>query len=72
MATEVKHYSGWRPRSMRQGKSKHESDRGTKRSRLGNARDRALYKSPRAQRSNPEAYARLCRVADGLNGRKGV
>lgn len=52
---------------MRQGRSRHEVDRGTKRSSLGNRRDRALYKHCK----NPAntRYIELCAVADNLNGR---
>jgi hypothetical protein len=56
-------YSGWKPRSMRMGKSRHESDRVAKRGRLGNRHDRALYKSAKGHETNPTRYAQLCRVA---------
>lgn len=67
---EIAPYMGWRPRSMRFGNSRHEGERGAKRERLGNAQDRALYKSAHAPRTNPARYAQLCSIADGLNGRK--
>lgn len=63
-------YSGWRPRSMRLGKNRSEtSDRSAKRSRLGNARDRFLYKSVGGKWSNPSLYKKLCQRVDGLHGK---
>lgn len=71
MAVEVPHYSGWRPRSMRVGRSTSDSNRGSKRSRLSKAKaDRVLYCHPKAHKLNPERYAKLCEIADGLNGRR--
>jgi hypothetical protein len=57
---EIPPYSGWKPRAMRRGNSKHESDRGTKRSRLGNRLDRAFYKSCKSHKRNPDRWMKIC------------
>lgn len=65
-------YTGWTPRSMRMGRNRSEtSDRSAKRSRLGNARDRFLYKSAKGWKSNPTRYGQLCVVANHLHGIRG-
>lgn len=51
---------------MKAGRAKHEGDRGSKRSRLGSAHDRALYRSAKGHKT--VRYAQLCKVADALNG----
>lgn len=64
-------YTGWRPRSMRLGRSSSERggmQRDAKRSRLGSADDRALYVNCKAHLSNPTRYMQLCKQADSLNG----
>lgn len=67
-------YTGWRPRSMRRkGKGKtvavgDANSRKAKRTRLGNAKQRYLYKSAKGHK-HPD-YSRLCRVADKLNGKR--
>jgi len=65
MAMKLVGYSGYRPRAMRQGRAKHEGDRGTKRARLGNARDRWIYKSAKGYKIQPR-YGELCHIADQL------
>ena len=69
---DVTDYSGWRPRSMRFGRGSSETgpQRETKRSRLGNATDRFIYTSARGHKNNPGQYARVCAMADLLNGNK--
>lgn len=69
MAVELPPYTGWRPFSLRAGRHRHEGDRGSKRSRLGNAADRALYKSAKGHKQAAR-YAELCKVADQLNGNR--
>lgn len=59
-------YSGWRPRSMRFSKSKHEAVRDAKRARIGKRADRALYRCCKAHKRDPENYARLCVRANRL------
>lgn len=59
-------YRGWRPYGMRVGRNNHEGDRGTKRSRLGNSRDRALYRT--CKNPSNARYVELCEKADDLNG----
>lgn len=67
---DVKPYTGWRPRAMREGRRSSEGSNGmqreAKRSRLGNAQDRAIYTSAKGYK-NPR-YAALCAIADGLHG----
>lgn len=65
--SEIPPYSGWRPRSMRFGKHRHEGERKAKREQLGNSRDRAIYKSAHGYK-NPR-WGVLCRIADLLNGK---
>lgn len=54
-------------KSASKGSSETGARRQQKRSRLGNAQDRALYKSTKASR-NPK-YGKLCERADRMNGR---
>lgn len=54
-------------KSLSKGSSETGARRQQKRSRLGNGKDRALYKSAKAAR-HPK-YGRLCARADALNGR---
>ena len=63
--TVIPPYTGWRPRSMRFGKSRHEGDRGSKRKRMGNREDRAIYTSAKGWK-HPR-YGILCALADSLN-----
>jgi hypothetical protein len=55
---------------MRLGRNKTEGERKTKRSRLGKAPDRALYKSCKGPwgPAGRAAYGRLCQKADALHG----
>lgn len=53
---------------MKVGKAKHEGDRGSKRSRIGKAKDRALYKSCKGHKIDPARFAKLSAKADALNG----
>jgi len=70
MAQIIPHYSGWRPRAMRAARRSSEGSKGmqreAKRSRLGNAQDRAIYKSAKGYK-NPR-YGDLCRRADDIHG----
>ena len=63
----IPHYSGWKPRSLRNSKASSETGekRGAKRSRLGNAKQRAIYIHAKAYK-HPE-YSTLCVRADKLN-----
>lgn len=70
MRGEIPHYTGWTPRSMRAGRNRHEPDRGSKRSRLGNSKDRKFYVSSKAHKIDPINYVRLCQKADNLNGNR--
>lgn len=69
--TTVAKYSGWRPRSLRLSKGSSEAEspgRRQKRSRLGNAQDRAIYTSAKGYKNSK--YPVLCARADQLNNRK--
>jgi len=57
----------WRPRNMRSNKASSDSSRNEKRSRLGNRRDRNLYKHAKGHKIDANRYAQLCKVADGMN-----
>lgn len=61
-------YTGWRPRSMRFGRHRHEPDRKAKRERLGKSADRALYKADfRALKKHATRYLQLCRLVDSIH-----
>ena len=65
-------YSGWRPRSMRFGRSSSQGDaqKSGKRNRLSKAKsDKVLYCSTKGYKQNPGRYNELCAHADRLNGR---
>lgn len=68
---EIPPYTGWRPRSMRNGKgggsgSGGES-RNAKRSRVGNGADRSFWKNAHAHRLDPSRFARLSEKVRKLN-----
>lgn len=66
----IPYYTGWTPKSLRVGRkgggSSSTAERNTKRSRLGNRLDRAIYKSAKGYK-HPR-YPALCRVANMING----
>jgi hypothetical protein len=60
-------YNGWRPRKAKGGHGGGSTDREAKRTKLGNSKQRAIYKSAHGYKS-PE-YSMLCARADALNKR---
>lgn len=75
------HYTGWLPRALRRGYVNKgggtgitgPQGRSAKRSRIGNAQDRAIYKNPRVAKMFPDKYAALCRKSDRIFGiRRGI
>lgn len=60
-------YSGWRPRTNKGGHGGGSTDREAKRSKLGNSKQRAIYKSAHGYKDNE--YGMLCARADALNKR---
>lgn len=66
---DIPAYSGWSPRSMRSGGGSTETgpQREAKRSRLGNSKQRAIYKSAKGHLHNE--YSALCKRADKINNR---
>ncbi len=72
MKTNIPHYSGWQPRTLRTGRGSSETGprREAKRSRLGSTADRALYKSAKGHKANKGRYVQLCDRADSLNKRQ--